>query len=1053
MAIPEGPFLPIYVLAIHSLNVAVGEGWLRLDNQHRTQRCEGVVLIPMETDEAPERLQHILGDSCPNIILIAPGKDWESMENAQERIAVENKPASVSIELVDYTKLFDDAISSLRTYYITQHNTTNSLMEKLWPSDTRNESVDSLQYSHSLPGCFDVARLVAIGCIQLATLFATGTLSKTNDLPTKPEIMSHIVYTSGTTGKPKGCVSSLASLQHYIRAKNLAHFVDGDSRVLLASAITFDPCFSDVLATCAANATLCIAPREQLYSHGDISSSENDENGSYTGLTKLLRQMDVTHILCTPTLWATVEGDPPNNVPSLKVVALGGEPIPKAMFGKWARSKTILRKITTEDLPTNDEIIWNKEYPRLYATYGVTEACVYQTCGEVVREKYDEEEMENSKSMKPGQSVGLPLLGTKIHICRPLEDENWAALELMEQNVDSLEPTVGEVVLSGNQVDCMSSYRNLPELTHRVFVQCNDVKSGFGKDLHFYRTGDMGYIDPTTGSLHIMGRIKGDGMVKINGVRIELAEIENSTIDDQDGPESLVIDCMAGTTDASAGIDGHEHKNKQIIAYCLLSTTSIAQLGISPAQLKSGALVPPGHPLLSLLRARCERRVRKGCNPSFFVLIDRLPLSPTGKRNRLALPPLAECSVLKSPVDDDANESEILWNRGKLSTNLANVLCECLNLQPCQRKLVTLNANFFALGGDSLAATRVVRGLYALHHGILDSRNLGGVTGTLAGPFAAKNLLQSDTLGDYVKLLDSMLDSEPVSEVSGSSRSNTDGNKSKKDELSEISAHNKKEKSTDPLYESLILSITLGYTAIASSLLDMGVDPNSQPSQGRLGKVTDRKQQRAMFRSNPLHLACLRGNPHLVQKLLSKDCRANVPNAPGSFPIHLACSRLDEKVDSNEEDFNRLECVKLLLDSGGTPISIKDGNKQTILHSAARSGHCELLKYIMAQWKIASQTIGIKFKSHNNVPGRIYDWQDRWFRTPVHWAVLNGRTSSLQILLDGGCSAFPPKPKSGVSKRATSVIIESPLEMSVRLYGDADGIGKEIAFLLRNAKY
>mmetsp|Transcript_20166 Transcript_20166/g.34709 ORF Transcript_20166/g.34709 Transcript_20166/m.34709 type:complete len:108 (-) Transcript_20166:325-648(-) len=107
----------------------------------------------------------------------------------------------------------------------------------------------------------------------------------------------------------------------------------------------------------------------------------------------------------------------------------------------------------------------------------------------------------------------------------------------------------------------------------------------------------------------------------------------------------------------------------------------------------------------------------------------------------------------------------------------------------------------------------------------------------------------------------------------------------------------------------------------------------------------------------------------------------------------------------------------------------------------------------MAQWKIASQTIGIKFKSHNNVPGRIYDWQDRWFRTPVHWAVLNGRTSSLQILLDGGCSAFPPKPKSGVSKRATSVIIESPLEMSVRLYGDADGIGKEIAFLLRNAKY
>lgn len=173
-------------------------------------------------------------------------------------------------------------------------------------------------------------------------------------------------------------------------------------------------------------------------------------------------------------------------------------------------------------------------------------------------------------------------------------------------------------------------------------------------------------------------------------------------------------------------------------------------------------------------------------------------------------------------------------------------------------------------------------------------------------------------------------------------------------------------------------------------------------------------------------------------------CKANVPNASGSFPIHLACSRLEDKVDSGEEDLNRLECVRLLLDSGRTPISIKDGHKQTILHSAARSGHCELLKYIMAQWKIAAETIGIKFTSHGNVAGSIYDWHDKWFRTPVHWAVLNGRTSALRILLDGGCSAFPPKPKSRVSKRTTSVIIETPLEMCLRLYDDAHGTGKEI---------
>ena len=40
-----------------------------------------------------------------------------------------------------------------------------------------------------------------------------------------------------------------------------------------------------------------------------------------------------------------------------------------------------------------------------------------------------------------------------------------------------------------------------------------------------------------------------------------------------------------------------------------------------------------------------------------------------------------------------------------------------------------------------------------------------------------------------------------------------------------------------------------------------------------------------------------------------------------------------------------------------------------------RSGHCELLRYIMEQWKIAVETKGLKFRSCDNSPGeRIYDW-------------------------------------------------------------------------------
>jgi hypothetical protein len=107
----------------------------------------------------------------------------------------------------------------------------------------------------------------------------------------------------------------------------------------------------------------------------------------------------------------------------------------------------------------------------------------------------------------------------------------------------------------------------------------------------------------------------------------------------------------------------------------------------------------------------------------------------------------------------------------------------------------------------------------------------------------------------------------------------------------------------------------------------------------------------------------------------------------------------------------------------------------------------------MDRWREASESAGVHFRSHNNIPGRIYDWQDRWYRTPVHWAVLNQRTEALQILLDGGSSAFPTKPKCGVSTRATNVLIETPLEMCLRLYGDSDGMGAVISSLLRSADY
>ena len=111
----------------HSLNIAVAERWLLLldenNNSHddddtnatsastTTKYCNGVVLIPMETDEAPQRLQHIVHDSNPHLILVAGnerGDDWDRMQNALDNREGENTSCSLFRKRSSNTELSVD---------------------------------------------------------------------------------------------------------------------------------------------------------------------------------------------------------------------------------------------------------------------------------------------------------------------------------------------------------------------------------------------------------------------------------------------------------------------------------------------------------------------------------------------------------------------------------------------------------------------------------------------------------------------------------------------------------------------------------------------------------------------------------------------------------------------------------------------------------------------------------------------------------------------------------------------------------------------------------
>ncbi|KAL3928747.1 MAG: hypothetical protein SGBAC_012514, partial [Bacillariaceae sp.] len=846
VAIPEGPLLPLATLVVHVLNQprnwAVGG----------TDASWFAIFVPLEPSEANKRNLHILKDISPSMILTVPGRDSDNLQ-----LMVDSIP-TITPDFIDISTLLKSIKQNMD---LAQNVVCRTLV--------------GLQDDIRLDANFPIGTVIADLASELSCELKGAQSSQKEGLllASEPRV-SHIVYTSGTTGIPKG-----------------------------------DPCLSDCLATFQARATLALAPRSTLLS----------------GLPSILKHLQVTHALCTPTLWSLMGMHRPNDFPKLQVVALGGEPIPTQLQKTWGRRQE----------PDSTESC------RLLATYGVTEACVYQTCGEVFA----------SSKKAVGQFVGQPLEGVGVRIC--LEDDQDKLIEVEAGHT-------GEIILYGSQLDRMSGYLNRADLIRKF--QMDD-------GAQHYRTGDRGSFDEATNSLCISGRIVGEeGMVKVNGVRVELGEIENAIVDEIENVSHeapVVLHCMAKAVSISTGADGNSSDRTEIRAYCVLGEQTRKELKIGKADAGEGLIVNGG-PILTLLRSRCVENLKAACIPKAFVIILRLPLSPTGKRNRDALPILDSCRPLQSADD----EPVLLKDYGKCGKKVAEVLTEYLNLQPSQESMVTTSATFAILGGDSLAATLVARALYAYHHKVENNRFLGGEYGKLTGAFDVVSLLRSQDLGAYVE----MLDSKNLCQQEGyEEQQHNSGDRQELDGDSDASKpRDANELKQNALYDSLIQAITLGQSSIAMGLLSAGADPNHNLHSGRLSRVSHRLQQRALFRSSPMHIACLRGDYRVVKKLLDKGCKFNSPDASGLFPIHLASSgvRISDAEDDSS-DKNRLLCVQYLIQAGA-PMTMRDGNKQSILHGAARAGHCELLRFVMTTWKDKNGYTEV-------TPKHFFEWNDRWF--------------------------------------------------------------------------
>ncbi|KAG9258477.1 uncharacterized protein F5Z01DRAFT_689818 [Emericellopsis atlantica] len=275
---------------------------------------------------------------------------------------------------------------------------------------------------------------------------------------------AYIIFTSGTTGLPKGTIIEHGAFTTGGIAHAKAIQMTSTSRVLQFASHTFDASIMEILTTLLVGGCICI-PNDQ--------DRLND-------LSAVIEKFKVNWTLLTPSVANVLR---PGTVPSLKTLVTGGEAMSQDHITKWGSTATLVN------------------------AYGPSETSVIATTSTKV------DENGNVLNLDPA-TIGYAV-GSR---CWVVDARNYHRLMPLG--------SIGELIVEGSIV--AKGYLNNETKSRDAFIdhptwRKNLQLSGHRHD-RMYRTGDLVAYN-CDGSFRYIARK--DTQIKLNGQRIELGEIEH----------------------------------------------------------------------------------------------------------------------------------------------------------------------------------------------------------------------------------------------------------------------------------------------------------------------------------------------------------------------------------------------------------------------------------------------------------------------------------------------------------------------------------------------